>query len=96
MKADHLCSAGPLQHLSITAWKLEDINMDFIVGLSPTARKHDSIWVIVDKLTKSTHFIPGNTHYLGKKYVELYIARVVYLHGVLKTTTPDRGAQFVS
>ena len=70
--------------------------MDFIVGLPPTAQKHDSIWVIVDRLTKSAHFIPVNTRYLSRKYAKLYIARIVYLHGVPKTITSDRGAQFVS
>jgi hypothetical protein len=50
-----------LQPLSITDWKWDDISMDFIVGLPLTARKFDSIWVIVDLLTKSAHFIPINT-----------------------------------
>jgi hypothetical protein len=50
--------AGLLQPLSITRWKWEEISMDFIVGLPPTVKNHDSIWVIVDRLTKLAHFIP--------------------------------------
>jgi hypothetical protein len=53
MKASHLKSAGVLQPLSIPLWKWDDISMDFNVGLPPTARKKDYIWVIVDRLTKT-------------------------------------------
>jgi hypothetical protein len=57
MKASHLKLAGVLQPLSILMWKWDDISMDFIVGLPLTPRKKDSIWVIVDRLTKTAHFI---------------------------------------
>jgi hypothetical protein len=87
---------GLLQPLSIPDWKWDDISMDFIVGLSLTARKYNSIWVIVDRLTKSAHFIPVNTNYNIQKYAEIYIARVLCLHGVLKTIVFDRGSQFVA
>jgi hypothetical protein len=70
--------------------------MDFIMGLPFTARKFDLIWVIVDQLTKSAHFIPGNTRYNIQKYAEIYIARVLCLHGVPKMTISDRGSQFVT
>jgi hypothetical protein len=70
--------------------------MDFIVGLPVTACKFDSIWVIVDRLSKSTHFIPVNTKYQIEKYAEIYIARVICLPGVLKTIISDRGLQFVA
>jgi hypothetical protein len=66
--------------------------MDFIMGLPLTARKFNSIWVIVDQLTKSTHFIPVNTNYNAQKYAKIYIARVLYLHGVPKTIMSDRGS----
>jgi hypothetical protein len=52
---------GLLKLLSIPDWKMEDISMDLIVGLPLLARKFDTIWVIVDGLTKSTHFIHINT-----------------------------------
>jgi transposase InsO family protein len=70
--------------------------MDFIVGLSLTARKYNSIWVIVDRLTKSAHFIPVNTNYNVQTYAKIYIARVLCLHGVPKTIVSDRGSQFVA
>jgi hypothetical protein len=59
-------------------------------------RKFDLIWVIVDRLTKFAHFIPVNTKYRAKEYVEIYIARVLCLHGVLKMIISNRGSQFVS
>jgi hypothetical protein len=65
-------------------------------GYDITARKFDSIWVIVDLLSKSTHFIPVNTKYRVEKYAEMYIARVICLHGVLKMIISDRGSQFVT
>jgi hypothetical protein len=61
IKASHLKSAGALQPLSIPSWKWDDIGMDFIVGLPNTSRHHDSIWVIVDRLTKVAHFLPVHT-----------------------------------
>ena len=70
--------------------------MDFIVGLPNTAQKHDSIWVIVDRLIKTAHFIPVYTTYIAKRYAEIYIDRIVCLHGVPKTIISDRGAQFVA
>jgi hypothetical protein len=87
---------GLLQPLIILEWKWDDISMDFIVGLRMMTRTFDSIWVIMDRLTKSTHFIPVNTNYKVQKYAEVYIARVLCLHGVLKTIISDRGSQFVT
>jgi hypothetical protein len=57
VKVVHM-KAGLLQPLSIPGWKWEEISMDFIIGLPPTVKNHNSIWVIVDHLTKSAHFIP--------------------------------------
>jgi transposase InsO family protein len=96
IKASHLKLAGALQALSIPSWKWNDINMDFIVGLPNTSRHHDSIWVIVDKLTKTTHFIPVHSTLLVERYVEIYIDQVVRLRGIPKTIISDRGAQFVA
>jgi hypothetical protein len=96
VKADYMKLGGLLQPLSIIEWKWDDISMDFIVGLPMTARKFDSIWVIVDRLSKSTHFIPVNTKYRVEKYAEIYTAHVICLHGVPKTIISDRGSQFVA
>jgi hypothetical protein len=87
---------GLLQPLSVPDWKWDDISMDFIVGLPLTARKFNSIWVIVDRLTKSAHFIPVNTNYNVQKYDEIYVAHVLCLHGVPKMIISDRGSQFVA
>jgi hypothetical protein len=87
---------GLLQTSSIPDWKWDDISMDFNVGLSLTACKYNSIWVIVDQLTKSAHFIPVNTSYSVQKYAEIYIAHVLCLHGVPKMIVSDRGSQFVA
>ena len=70
--------------------------MDFIVGLPRTQNGYDSIWVIVDHLTKVAHFIPVKTTYKGLRLAELYIARIVCLHGVPKRIVSDRGSQFTS
>ena len=70
--------------------------MDFIVGLPNTSHKHDSIWVIIDRLTKTAHFIPMNTTYSAKKYAEIYLDQIVCLHGDSKTIISDRGLQFIA
>ena len=64
--------------------------MDFIVGLPRTTNGCNSIWVIVDRLTKSAHFIPVKTSYTTKKYAEIYFDRIVTLHGVPLTIISDR------
>jgi hypothetical protein len=92
IKADYMKTGGLLQPLSIPDWKWDDINMDFIVGLPLTARKFDSIWVLVDQLTKSAHFIPVHTKYRVETYAEIYIAHVLCLHGVPKTIIFYRGS----
>jgi hypothetical protein len=56
-------TSGPLQSLSVPTWKWDDISMDFIVGLPRTSKGFDSIWVIVDRLTKTTHFLPVKMYY---------------------------------
>jgi hypothetical protein len=82
VKANYMMPGRLLQPLSIPDWKWDNISMYFIVGLPLTARKFDSIWVIVNRHTKSAHFIPVNTTYRVQKYVEIYVARVLCLHGV--------------
>ncbi|WVZ63865.1 hypothetical protein U9M48_013463, partial [Paspalum notatum var. saurae] len=96
VKADHLKPVGMLQPLAVPSWKWEDIHMDFIVGLPRTQKCYDSIWVIIDRLTKLAHFIPVKTIYHAKTYAEQYIARIVSLHGVPRSITSDRGSLFVS
>jgi hypothetical protein len=96
VKAEHQRPAGLLQPLKIPEWKWEEISMDFIVGLPRTQSGYDSIWVIMDRLTKVTHFTPVKTTYSNAKLVELYMAWLVCLYGVLKKIVSDRGPQFTS
>jgi hypothetical protein len=85
VKAIHMKTAGPLQSLPIPTWKWEDIIMDFIVGLPRTTKGFDSIWVIIDRLTKIVHFLPVKTYNPVITYAQIYVARILSLHGILKT-----------
>ena len=96
VKAEHQRPAGLLQPLKIPLCKWEEITMDFIVGLPRTQKGYNSIWVVVDRLMKVAHFIPVNTTYSGARLAELYISRIVCLHGVPKKIISDRGSQFTS
>jgi transposase InsO family protein len=82
--------------LQVPEWKWEEIDMDFIMGLPRTQSGYDSIWVIVDRLVKVAHFIPVKTTYSGPQLAELYMSRIVCLHGVPKKIVYDRGTQFTS
>ena len=70
--------------------------MDFVSGLPLTPSKKDSIWVIVDRLTKSAHFIPVRTDYSLQKLAKLYVAEIVRLHGVPVSIISDRDPRFTS
>jgi hypothetical protein len=96
VKAIHMKAAGPLQSLPIPTWKWEDISMNFIVGLPRTTKGFDSIWVIVDRLTKTTHFLPVKTYYPVLTYAQIYVTCILNLHGIPKTIVSDRGPQFIS
>ncbi|KAL0405306.1 UNVERIFIED_CONTAM: Transposon Ty3-G Gag-Pol polyprotein [Sesamum latifolium] len=96
VKAEHQAPAGKLRPLSIPEWKWEKITMDFIVGLPRTLRKHDAIWVIVNRLTKSAHFLPIRQGDSLDKLVELYVAEIVRLHGIPVSIVSDRDPQFTS
>jgi hypothetical protein len=70
--------------------------MDFVVGLPKTQGVHDSIWVIVDRLTTVTHFLPVRTTYGGEMLAKLYIENIVKLHEAPSRIVSDRGTQFIS
>ena len=70
--------------------------MDFVVGLPVIRRKHDSVWVVVDGLTKSAHFLPVRTDYSLDKLAKLYIREIVRLHGILISIISDRELRFTS
>ena len=73
VKVEYKKSSGLLQPLEIPEWKWENITMDFISSLPRTQRDHDAIWVIVDRLTKSAHFLPMNMKYSMEKLAQLYM-----------------------
>ena len=75
---------------------VSDICMDFITGLPKTQRGNDAVWVIVDMLTKVAHFIPIRTTYRVDQLGQLYVSRIVCLHGVPQTITSDQGSLFTS
>ena len=70
--------------------------MDFVVGWPTTVGGYDSIWVVVDRLTKSAHFIPVQVKYTTEKLAELYINQIVRLHRVPISIISDRGSLFTS
>ena len=70
--------------------------MDFVVDLPWTRKMHDSIWVIIDRMTKSAHFIPINSTYKAEDYAKMNIDEIVKLHGIPLSIILDRGAQFTS
>ncbi|KAL0387779.1 UNVERIFIED_CONTAM: Transposon Tf2-11 polyprotein [Sesamum radiatum] len=96
VKAEHQAPAGKLRPLSIPEWKWKKITMDFVVGLPRTLRKHDAIWVIVDRLTKSAHFLPIRLGDSLDKLAELYVSEIVKLHGVPVSIVSDRDPRFTS
>ena len=70
--------------------------MDFVVRLPVTGKKHDSVWVLVDRLTKSTHFLLVRTDYSLDKLVELYIKEIAQLHVIPISIISDRDPRFTS
>jgi hypothetical protein len=96
VKAGRQRNTGLLQPLTIPQWKWEEISMDFIIGLPTTQYGYDSIWVIIDCFSKVAHFVSVKITYKGAKLEELYIIRIMCLHGVPKKIVSDRGTQFTS
>ena len=91
VKAEHQKPAGLLQPLPILEWKWDKLGMDFITGLPRTRSGYDSIWVVVNRLTKVAHFITVKTTYTSAKLEKIYMTRIVCLHGVPRTIVSDRG-----
>src|SRR5262245_20372142 len=80
----------------IMCWKWEHISMDFVVGLPKSRRRHDAIWVIVDRLTKSAHFLPMSTTDSLETLSRLYVSEIVRLHGVPVSIVSDRDPRFTA
>ena len=86
---------GPLDPLQIPDTPWSSISMDFITGL-PTSHSFDSVFVVVDRLTKQAHFTPTTTDIDAARLASLYISTIVRLHGVPDSIISDRGSVFVS
>jgi hypothetical protein len=95
VKVDHRHPTGFLQPLPIPERKWEVITIDFINKL-PRTRKHDSIMVVLDKLTKSAHFVPVKMTHTTTNIVEIYVREIARLHGILKKIVSDRDTKFTS
>ncbi|CAA0831250.1 Uncharacterized mitochondrial protein AtMg00860, partial [Striga hermonthica] len=96
VKAERQKPRGLLQPLEVPMWKWECITMDFLVELPRSRSGYDSIWVIVDRLTKSAHFLPVRTTMKASDYAELFVKDIVKLHGVPVEIVSDRDAKFTS
>ncbi|GJZ09986.1 reverse transcriptase domain-containing protein [Tanacetum coccineum] len=96
VKAEHQRPSGLLVQPDIPEWKWEKITMDFITKLPKTAAGFDSIWVIVDRLTKSAHFLPMRETDSTEKLTRLYMKEIVARHGIPVSIISDRDSHFTS
>ncbi|KAD3336850.1 hypothetical protein E3N88_32369 [Mikania micrantha] len=96
VKAEHQKPSGLLQQPEIPAWKWEQVTMDFVTKLPRTSSGHDSIWVVVDRLTKTAHFLPIREDYKMDKLAKIYMNEIVSRHGVPISIISDRDSRFTS
>ncbi|KAJ8748467.1 hypothetical protein K2173_003363 [Erythroxylum novogranatense] len=89
VKTEHQAPVGKLHSLLIPEWKWERITIDFVTGLPRTPRQHDAIWVIVDRLTKSAHFLLVRESNILDQLAQKYVAEIVRLHGVPLSIGPE-------
>ena len=82
VKAEHQRPVGLLIPLEVAEWKWEHVTMDFVTHLPQTLRGHDAVWVIMDRLTKSTHFLAMRMTFTLKEFCRLYIREIIRLYGV--------------
>ncbi|GJU06432.1 putative reverse transcriptase domain-containing protein [Tanacetum coccineum] len=96
IKAEHQKPSGLLQQPEIPEWKWEKLAMDFITKLPKSSSGYDTIWVIVDRLTKSAHFLPIREDYKTEKLAKIYVNEIVARHGVPVSIISDRDGRFTS
>ncbi|GJV57522.1 putative reverse transcriptase domain-containing protein, partial [Tanacetum coccineum] len=96
VKAEHQRTSGLLKQPEIPEWKWENITMDFITKLPRTRNGQDAIWVVVDRLTKSAHFLAICKDYSTNKLARLYTDEIVARHGVPVSIISDCDARFTS
>ena len=96
VKAEHQKLAGLLHPLEVAEWKWEHVMMDFVTHLPRTQQRHDVVWVIVDQLTKSAHFLAMRMTFTLKELCQLYVREIVRLHGVSVSIVSDRDPRFTA
>ena len=96
VKVEHQTPAGKLHPLSIPEWKWEKITMDFVTNLPKTQKGNDAIWIIVDRLTKSAHFLPIHWGCSLDHLSQRYVNEIVRLHGIPISIVSDRDPRFTS
>ena len=96
VKAESKKPGGLLHPLEVPQWKWESISMDFVDGLPRSRKGNTSIWVIVDRLTKSAHFIPVKSKRTASWLASVYLRVIVQLHGVPSNIVSDRDPIFTS
>ncbi|GJV20955.1 reverse transcriptase domain-containing protein [Tanacetum coccineum] len=96
IKAEHQKPSGLLQQPEIPEWKWEKITMDLVTKLPRSSGGYDAIWVIVDRLTKSAHFLPIREDFKTEKLARIYINEIVARHGVPVSIISDRDGRFAS
>nr|GEY82449.1 retrotransposon protein, putative, Ty3-gypsy subclass [Tanacetum cinerariifolium] len=95
-KAEHQRPSGLLQQHEIPEWKWEGIAIDFVTKLPRTSSRHDTIWVIVDRLTKSAYFLPMHEDYKMDRLARLYLNEIVARHGVSISIISNCDSRFTS
>ncbi|GJZ85655.1 putative reverse transcriptase domain-containing protein [Tanacetum coccineum] len=96
IKIEHQCASGLLHPLDILTWKWDQISMDFVTGLPRTFKKNDAIWVVVDRLNMSAHFLPIQHGYSVSKLAEIFQQKIIRLHGTLTSNVSDKDPHFTS
>ena len=93
---EHQRPTGLLQPLEVPEWKWDFVTMDFVIGLPPTQKKNTTIWVIMDRLTKTAHFIAMRNTWTLEQLARAYLEEIVRLYGVPSSIMSDRDTRFQS
>ncbi|CAN6476382.1 unnamed protein product [Victoria cruziana] len=96
VKAEHQRPSGLLVQWELSEWKWDEVTIDFVMGLLRTQRKYDAIWVVVDRLSKSAHFLAIRANMPLESLADLYISEIVRLHGILRAIVSDRDPRVTS
>ena len=96
VKAEHQKPARLLQPLEVAEWKWEHVTMDFVTHLPRTPRRLDVVWVIVDRLTKSAHFLAVRMTFTLEEFCQLYIQEIFWLYGEHVSIVSDWDPRFTT